>query len=119
MKDCIFCKIIEGVVPCTKVYENEYVLAFADINPATAGHTLVIPKTHCDDIFDMDEEVAARIFESVPAISKLLKETHNCEGLNIVNNNGSIAGQIVFHWHLHLVPRYQNDEFAKKFWNYN
>ena len=116
MKDCIFCKIIAGVIPSTKIYEDDHVLAFADINPATKGHTLLIPKTHCDDLFDMDSQLAAQVFSVVPKIAQLLKDTHQCAGLNLINNNGSVAGQMVFHWHLHLVPRYADDEFAEKFW---
>lgn len=116
MENCIFCKIVEGVIPSTKIYENDHVLAFADISPATKGHTLLIPKRHCVDLFEMDSELAAQVFSVVPKVAQLLKDTHNCQGLNLINNNGSLAGQCVFHYHLHLIPRYENDEFAEKFW---
>ena len=116
MKDCIFCKIITREIPSNIVYEDEHVLAFSDIAPATLGHTLVIPKKHCVDIFDMNDEQAALVFQSVPKIAQLLQDEHQCAGLNIINNNGVAAGQCVFHYHLHLVPRYDNDEFAEKFW---
>ena len=115
MENCIFCKIIAGEIPSTKIYEDEHVLAFADINPATPGHTLVIPKTHCVDIFDMDSDTAAQLFAAAPKVATLLKSTHACTGMNLINNNGADAGQCVFHYHLHLVPRYQNDGFAEKF----
>jgi len=116
MENCIFCKIVEGVIPSTKIYENDHVLAFADISPATKGHTLLIPKRHCIDIFEMDSELAVQVFSVVSKVAHLLKDIHNCQGLNLINNNGSSAGQCVFHYHLHLVPRYENDEFAEKFW---
>jgi len=115
MKDCIFCKIIAGEIPSTKIYEDDHVLAIADIAPATKGHTLLIPKRHCVDLFDLDSELAAQVYSVVPKVAQLLKDTHECAGLNLINNNGSLAGQTVFHYHVHLIPRYENDEFAEKF----
>ncbi|QVK21255.1 HIT family protein [Mycoplasmatota bacterium] len=110
MNNCLFCKIVNGDIPSQKIYEDEDVYAFLDISPATKGHTLVIPKKHVVDIFDMDPETAAKVFSVVPKISKALKDTFNPIGLNIVNNNRK-PYQVVFHYHIHLIPRYENDGY--------
>ncbi|GIN73854.1 protein hit [Bacillus sp. J14TS2] len=116
MSDCIFCKIINGEIPSAKVFENDDVLAFLDISQVTKGHTLVIPKIHKEDVFDLDTETAEKLFSVVPAISRALRSQFDLKGLNLINNNGSFAGQEVFHYHLHLVPRYdKNDGIKKKF----
>ena len=104
--DCIFCKIINGEIPSAKVYENEDVLAFLDITQVTEGHTLVIPKKHKQNVYDLDNETAAKLFSAVPEIANALKTNFAPEGMNILNNNEAIAGQSVFHYHLHLIPRY-------------
>lgn len=114
-EDCLFCKIIEGEVPVAKVYEDENVYAFMDISQVTDGHTLVIPKVHTTDIYDMDEQVASEIFATVPKIAKAIKLAKKPAGLNILNNNEIMAGQSVYHFHLHLIPRYnENDGFNVK-----
>lgn len=116
MDQCIFCKILEGEIPSYKIYEDENVLAFLDISQITKGHTLVIPKVHNETIFDMSEETAAQLFAAVPAISRALNKAFQPKGLNMLNNNGSFAGQEVFHYHLHLIPRYdENDGFDAKY----
>ncbi|GIN58680.1 HIT family protein [Lederbergia ruris] len=116
MSDCIFCKIINGEIPSAKVFENDDVLAFLDISQVTKGHTLVIPKIHKEDVFDLDTETAEKLFSVVPAISRALRSEFDLKGLNMINNNGSFAGQEVFHYHLHLVPRYdEKDGIQKKF----
>lgn len=110
MSDCIFCKIIAGEIPASKVYEDDQVLAFLDITQVTKGHTLVIPKKHYRNVLDMDAEAAGHLFTAVPAIARQLKEKLGASGLNIVNNNEEAAGQTVFHTHIHLLPRFdQND----------
>lgn len=106
--DCIFCKIITGKIPSFKVYEDNNVLAFLDITQGTKGHTLIIPKKHIKNIYDLDEEMAANIFKVVPKIAKALKKSFNPIGINIVNNNDKPL-QKVFHYHIHLIPRYEND----------
>lgn len=106
MSDCIFCKIVNGEIPAAKVYEDEHVLAFMDIMQVTKGHTLVIPKVHKQDIFELTPDIAKHLFEVVPQIAKSIKKQFNPEGLNLVNNNGQEAGQTVFHYHMHIVPRY-------------
>ncbi|MDE5414978.1 HIT family protein [Alkalihalobacterium chitinilyticum] len=111
--NCIFCKIVQGEIPAAKVYEDEHVLAFMDISQVTKGHTLVIPKVHQEDIFELDEEVASHLFSVVPKIANSIKKQFKPLGLNIVNNNGEAAGQTVFHYHIHLIPRYgEGDGFG-------
>lgn len=106
MSNCIFCKIVNGEIPSAKVFENEHVLAFLDISQVTKGHTLVIPKIHKENIFDMDAETARNLFEAVPRIANAIKADCEPLGMNILQNNGKDAGQEVFHFHLHLLPRY-------------
>lgn len=107
--DCIFCKIANGEIPSTTIYENEEFRVFFDIAPASKGHCLIVPKEHFNDIFDMDEEIGGRLFSLAVKVAGSLKKELNCEGMNIVQNNGTIAGQTVFHFHLHLIPRYTGD----------
>lgn len=107
--DCIFCKIANGEIPSTTIYENEEFRVFFDINPASKGHCLIVPKEHYSNIFEIDSEVAGRLFSLATSVARSLKQELNCEGLNIVQNNGEIAGQTVFHFHLHLIPRYTGD----------
>lgn len=108
-EDCIFCKIANGEIPSTTIFENEEFKVFFDINPASKGHCLIVPKEHYDNIFDIDKEVAGRLFSLAASVARSLKKQLNCEGMNLVQNNGEIAGQTVFHFHLHLIPRYTGD----------
>ncbi|MGV3080151.1 HIT family protein [Streptococcus sp. 32226D021BW] len=110
MSDCIFCKIVAGEIPASKVYEDDQVLAFLDITQVTKGHTLVIPKSHYRNVLDMDAEAAGQLFTAVPAIARQLKEKLGASGLNIVNNNEEAAGQTVFHTHIHLLPRFDKND---------
>ncbi|MDP4083934.1 MAG: HIT family protein [Bacillota bacterium] len=119
MSDCIFCKIINGEIPAAKVFENEHVLAFLDISQVTKGHTLVIPKVHKENLFELTPEIASHLFEAVPSIANALKITFNPVGLNAVNNNGVQAGQSVFHFHLHLIPRYGKGDGFGAVWKNN
>ncbi|KAA6453453.1 HIT family protein [Bacillus swezeyi] len=106
MSDCIFCKIINGEIPCAKVFENEHVMAFLDISQVTKGHTLVIPKVHKTNIYEMTPDVSREFFEAVPKIAQAIKDEYEPIGLNLLNNNGEKAGQSVFHYHMHIIPRY-------------
>ncbi len=106
--DCIFCKIVKGEIPSYKVYEDENVLAFLDITQGTKGHTLIIPKKHVKNIYDLDEETIHNVFKVVPKIANALKKAFNPIGLNMINNNDK-PHQSVFHFHIHLIPRYEND----------
>ncbi len=117
MKDCIFCKIINSEIPSYKVYEDEDVYAFLDISQTTPGHTLLIPKKHVKDIFAYDQTLAQKVLGKIPLIARALKKSlPNLNGLNLISNNGKIAGQAVFHSHFHFIPRYnEKDTFTLKF----
>ena len=104
--DCLFCKIINGEIPCYKIYENDYVLAFLDINPDSDGHTLIIPKKHYTDIDDIDNNTLSEIFKAAKLIKKMLEEKLVCEGISLLQNNGFV--QEIKHYHLHLKPYYKN-----------
>ncbi|MCF6160643.1 MAG: HIT family protein [Furfurilactobacillus sp.] len=112
--NCIFCKIIKGEIPSYTVYEDDEVKAFLDISQGTPGHTLVIPKTHVPDIFAYDEDLAQRVFARIPKIARAVRASNpNIVAMNIVNNNGKVAYQSVFHSHFHIVPRYSDDDDFK------
>lgn len=117
MDNCIFCKIIKGEIPSITVYEDNNVKAFLDISQATKGHVLIVPKKHVKDIFEYDEELAKDVFAKIPMIARAVKESDpEIKGLNIINNNGELAYQSVFHSHVHLIPRYtQKDGFSMSF----
>ena len=106
--DCIFCKIVKGEIPSYKVYESEDVYAFLDISQGTKGHTLVIPKNHARNVYDLSQDDAHRVFEVVPKIANGIKKAFNPIGLNIISNNDE-PHQTVHHFHVHLIPRYEND----------
>ncbi len=107
--DCIFCKIVAGELPSHKVYEDEATLAFLDINPATRGHTLVVPKEHATTIFDLPEEALTATARATQAVARILQRVLQPDGLNVIQNNGHAAGQVVMHYHVHLVPRREGD----------
>ena len=115
--DCIFCAIAEGEIPSFKVYEDELVLAYLDINPFSKGHTLVIPKTHSTGLLDTDDETLAAVISRVKKVAAHLKDRLGCDGFNVVQNNGEAAGQTVRHVHFHIVPRWTGDD-ASSFVNH-
>ncbi|RCW69664.1 HIT family protein [Saliterribacillus persicus] len=115
-KDCIFCKIVNGDIPSSKVYEDEAVYAFLDISQVTKGHTLIVPKKHTQNIYETDEETAGELFKRVPKIATALKKALNPVGINLLNNNEEAAGQSVFHLHLHLIPRYDSTDGFNPNW---
>ncbi|WP_112180093.1 MULTISPECIES: HIT family protein [Paraliobacillus] len=117
--DCIFCKIIAGEIPSSKVYEDDVVYAFLDLGQVTKGHTLVIPKTHTKDIYETSDEIAGDLFARVPKIAKAIKETFHPLGINMLSNTGEAAGQSVFHLHMHLIPRYGKDDGFNPVWKTN
>jgi histidine triad (HIT) family protein len=119
MSDCIFCKIINGEIPSAKVFENDHVYAFLDISQVTKGHTLVIPKIHKENVYELTEDIASTLFKEVPKIANAIKEAYNPIGLNVVNNNGEHAGQSVFHFHMHLIPRYGEGDGFGAVWKNN
>ena len=108
--DCIFCAIAAGEIPSFKVYEDETVLAYLDINPFAKGHTLVIPKAHSKGLLDTDEATLAAVIARVKKVAAQVKEKLGCDGFNIVQNNGEAAGQTVRHVHFHIVPRWTGDD---------
>jgi len=110
MADCVFCGIIEGIEPAEVIFENEDTIAFLDIASATEGHTLVVPRQHCVDLFDIGEDRAASVMRAGIEVAELLKQALQPEGMNLVHASGSAAWQSVFHFHLHLIPRYRIDE---------
>ena len=109
MSDCIFCKIVNGEIPCHKVWEDDDVLAFLDAFPTVDGHTLVIPKKHSENLFEVDEETLDKIIKTSKKIALMLKENLEVSGVNLVNSCGKDAGQEVNHIHFHLFPRFEND----------
>ncbi|MBS5933441.1 MAG: HIT domain-containing protein [Clostridiales bacterium] len=115
MKDnCIFCKIAAGEIPSYTIYEDDDFKAFMDISPASKGHTILIPKVHADNLFELDETLASKLLPVAARIAKALKAELHCEGLNLLQNNGEIAGQTVFHFHMHIIPRYEVDKVVVK-----
>ncbi|MEI8364211.1 MAG: HIT family protein [archaeon] len=110
-KDCLFCKIIKGKIPCYKVYEDKDFLAFLDINPIAKGHTLVIPKKHFTNLLDADDKYLKKMLPVVKKIMLSYKEKLGCTGFNILNANEKSGQQSVFHLHIHIVPRFDNDGF--------
>ncbi len=109
MSDCIFCKIVSGGIPAEKIYENEKVLAFMDILPANFGHTLVIPKAHHENLIDTEDSLLCEIILTVKKLAPVIMKALGAEGYNLAVNSGRVAGQIVFHTHFHIIPRFSND----------
>ena len=107
--ECIFCKIIAGELPSTKVYEDDDILAFMDIGPVIKGHTLVIPKKHYDPIMETPVEIIAKMMNVVQGIARAQVNGLKAEGVNIIQNNGRVAGQLVPHVHFHVIPRFEKD----------
>ncbi|MDD3279388.1 MAG: HIT family protein [Lachnospiraceae bacterium] len=107
--DCIFCKIANGEIPSTTLYEDENFCIILDIGPASYGHALLLPKKHYANLFELPEELAGKAMILVKKMSTVLNEAVECEGLNVVQNNGELAGQTVFHFHMHMIPRYKKD----------
>ncbi len=114
--DCIFCKIVAGDLPCTRVYEDDDVLAFMDIGPIIKGHTLVIPKVHVDPLTSVPDELLSRLILMVRRIAGALMKGLDADGINVTQANGAVAGQVVPHLHFHVIPRFEND---KHHWNWN
>ncbi len=107
MENCLFCKIVNEEVPCYSLYEDEQVIVFLDINPMHNGHTLVVPKTHCQDVFDIDLNDLVHVYEVAKKVANTLKEKLNCTGIRFVQNTGDL--QEIKHYHLHLIPNYQKE----------
>lgn len=111
MSDCLFCRIAAGEIPATRVHEDERTIAFMDINPVTRGHLLVIPRTHSRDLLDIDAQDLAATMQAVQVVAAKAARALDADGVNVVNNCGAAAGQTVFHFHVHVVPRTRGDGF--------
>jgi histidine triad (HIT) family protein len=111
MNECLFCNIIQKNAPSTIVYEDDNVLAFLDINPVNLGHTLVVPKTHSQNIYETPDEHLQEIIIVVKKLAVIIKKAIGAEGINIINNNDKPAGQLIFHTHFHIIPRFDDDGF--------
>ena len=111
MKDdqCIFCKIANGEIPSATLYEDDDFRVIMDLNPASKGHSLILPKEHAANLFELPDETAAKVMPLAKKIGAKLKDGLNADGFNVVQNNGTYAGQTVFHFHTHLIPRYEGD----------
>ncbi len=106
-QNCIFCKIAGGEIPSSTVYEDEDFRVILDLGPAAKGHALILPKQHYKDLCELDEAVAAKVMPLAAKIGKAMKKSLGCAGFNVVQNNGAEAGQTVFHFHVHIIPRYE------------
>ncbi len=111
--DCIFCKIIAGEIPSNTIYEDDDFKVILDASPAQKGHALILPKNHCDDVYDLDEGTAAKIFPLAKKLATHMTQVLHCDGFNIMQNNGEVSGQTVFHFHMHLIPRYKDADNSR------
>ena len=121
MKDdnCIFCKLANKDIPTNIIYEDDRFTVILDASPATKGHALILPKNHAANIYELPDEDAAAVFVLAKKLATKMTEILHCDGFNIVQNNGEVAGQTVFHFHMHLIPRYLNDGNEDKLtWNH-
>ena len=113
VSDCIFCKIVAGEIPASKVYEDDHFLAFLDISQVTPGHTLVIPKKHARNLLEMTPDETAALFNIVSRVTKKVESATQPQGMNIISNMEEIAGQSAFHTHVHILPRYSQEDDLK------
>lgn len=109
MDNCIFCKIANGEIPAATLYEDENFRVILDLGPASKGHALILPKSHAANIYELSDEMAAKAMVLAKKMATAMTEALKCDGFNIVQNNGECAGQTVFHFHMHLIPRYKGD----------
>jgi len=109
MENCIFCKIASGEIPSATLYEDEDFRVILDLGPATKGHSLILPKKHAANISEMPDELLGRAMSVAKKVAIAMKEGLSCDGVNVVQNNGEAAGQTVFHFHMHIIPRYKGD----------
>lgn len=117
--NCIFCKLANGDIPTNMIYEDDMFAVILDASPATRGHALILPKEHAANIYELSDETASRIFVLAKKMAAKMTELLKCDGFNIVQNNGEVAGQTVFHFHMHLIPRYKGDGNEEKLcWNH-
>ncbi|MDD2972338.1 MAG: HIT family protein [Lachnospiraceae bacterium] len=108
--NCIFCKIANGDIPSKTIYEDNDFRVILDLGPATKGHALILPKDHYANLYELPDVVAGKVFKLAKKMAIKMTKKLGCDGFNIVQNNGEIAGQTVFHFHMHLIPRYKDDD---------
>ena len=108
--DCIFCKLANGDIPTSTIYEDEDFRVILDLGPATKGHALILPKEHYENLYEIDDEIAGKAMKLAKKMITQMTEVLGCDGYNVVQNNGAAAGQTVFHFHMHLIPRYKGDK---------
>ncbi len=106
--DCIFCKIANGGIPASTLYEDDNFRVILDAGPASKGHALILPKQHYEDVCELDEAVGSKVLGLAAKIGRAMKSGLGCAGFNLVQNNGEAAGQTVYHFHMHIIPRYEN-----------
>ena len=109
MNECVFCKIIKGELNCYRIYESDDVIAFLDINPRAEGHTLIVPKRHVEKLEELNEKELVSLFKAVKEVTSLILSKLNAEGYNLLINTGKVAGQIIPHLHIHILPRRKGD----------
>lgn len=108
-EDCIFCKLANGDIPTNAIYEDEYVKAIFDLSPASKGHIIILTKEHFDNVYSIDEATVGHVYKVAAKLADGINQALECEGINILQNNGELAGQTVFHFHVHIIPRYKGD----------
>lgn len=118
-ENCIFCKILNGDIPSRTIFEDEDFQVIMDVEPATKGHCLILPKNHYANLFEMPDEVAAKVLPIAKKVAAHLKETLQCDGMNLVQNNGEVAGQTVHHFHMHVIPRYEGGNAKDVTWSHS
>ena len=109
-ENCIFCKIAAGAIPSATIYEDDDFRVILDIEPASKGHALILPKEHYANLYELPEELAAKVLIVAKKVIASMTEIVGCDGYNVLQNNGEVAGQTVFHFHMHLIPRYKDDD---------
>lgn len=107
--NCIFCRIANGEIPSRTLYEDEHFRVILDLGPATKGHALILPKEHYANLYELPDEAAGEALKLAKKMAITMTQRLGCEGLNLVQNNGELAGQTIFHFHMHLIPRYRTD----------
>jgi histidine triad (HIT) family protein len=117
-EECLFCKMVAGQIPVTKIYENDVILAFLDIGPISDGHALIIPKQHFDKLDECPPELLAKVASHLGKIAKAVSATMHSDGYNVLCNNGRAAGQVIDHLHFHIIPRNSGDDVFNRWPSY-
>ena len=108
-EDCIFCKVLSGEIPSQRVYEDEHVVGVMDINPWTRGHAVVFPRKHTTDLFEIEDDELGHVAVAAKQLAAKMRDTLDCDGINLLQSNGRAAWQTIFHLHIHVIPRYDDD----------